>query len=380
MSRTPGRWMLIAGGIIVSTIGLRLGAIPAAEQSPASARGIPTFAVDPMWPKPLPNGWVIGATIGVAVDARDHIWMTHRPSTLTAGEIGLAQNPPTAEHCCRPAPPVLEFDQEGNLVSSWGGPGKGYDWPGGEHAIFVDHKDNIWIGSNDRSDGQIVKFNRRGEFLLQIGHPKIKPSSASTVDLGAPANIEVDPANNEVFVADGYSNKRVIVFDGDTGAYKRMWGAYGNVPDDADPGPYNPEIAPKQFRNPVHCSNLSKDGFVYVCDRTADRIQVFTKAGKFVKEAWVARKTLAAGSAWDIAFSADPQQTFLYLADGSNARVHILRRDTLEVVGHIGQGGRYPGQFYGVHSIATDSKGNLYTGETYEGKRLQRFVYKGLGR
>jgi hypothetical protein len=351
----------------------------AAVQTAQRTAQAPIFQVDPLWPKPLPNAWVIGSTIGVAVDAQDHIWMLHRPSTLAKNEINMQPNPPLAEYCCRIAPPVLEFDQAGNLVSSWGGKGVGYDWPGGEHAIFVDHKDNVWVGSNNRTDGQILKFTRQGKFLLQIGHANIKPSSQSTVDLGAPANIEVDPTNNEVYVADGYANHRVIVFDADTGAYKRMWGAYGNKPDDADQGPYNPEVAPKQFRNPVHCSNLSKDNLVYVCDRSGDRIQVFRKDGTYIKEGFIARKTLGSGSAWDIGFSADPQQRFIYLTDGMNGRVHILVRDTLQVVGHIGQGGRYPGQFYGAHSIAVDSKGNMYTGETYEGKRLQRFLYKGLG-
>ena len=345
----------------------------------AGSAQVPMFQVDPMWPKPLPNGWVIGSVIGVAVDSQDHIWMIHRPSTLSKNELGMAQKPPTAEYCCRAAPPVLEFDQAGNLVQSWGGKAAGYDWPGGEHAIFVDYKDNVWVGSNERSDGQILKFTRQGKFLLQIGHPNIKPSSASTVDLGAPANIEVDPATNEVYVSDGYSNHRVIVFDADTGAFKRMWGAYGNKPDDTDPGRYDPTVAPKQFRNPVHCSTISKDNLVYVCDRTADRIQVFRKDGTFVKEGWVARTTLGSGSVWDIDFSTDPQQRFIYLTDGMNGRVHILVRDTLQVVGHIGQGGRYPGQFYGAHSIATDHEGNIYTGETYEGKRLQRFLFKGLG-
>ena len=198
---------------------------------------------------------------------------------------------------------------------------------------YVDHKDNVWVGSNFRTDGQILKFTRQGKFLLQIGHANIKPNSQSTVDLGAPANIEVDPATNEVYVADGYANHRVIVFDADTGAYKRMWGAYGNKPDDTPPGPYDPAVAGQQFRNPVHCSNLSKDNLVYVCDRQGDRIQVFTKDGKFIKEGFVARKTLGSGSAWDIGFSADPQQRFIYLADGMNARVHILVRDSLQVVG-----------------------------------------------
>jgi hypothetical protein len=370
--------LLVRSAIATAALLIAVGGLMmVAAQPQRRDTQVPLFEVDPMWPKPLPNAWVIGATVGVAVDKNDHVWMIHRPSTLSKGEVGLA-DPPTAEYCCRPAPPVLEFDQLGNLVSSWGGPGAGYEWPGGEHAIFVDYQDNVWIGSNDRSDGQVVKFDRRGRFLLQIGHAKIKPSSASTVDLGAPANIEVDPPSNEVYIADGYSNHRVIVFDATTGAYKRMWGAYGNKPDDADPGPYDPDVAPQQFRNPVHCSNLSVDGLVYVCDRTADRIQVFRKDGTFVKEAWIARKTLTPGSVWDIAFSADSRQRFIYLADGGNSRIHILDRESLEIVGHIGQGGRYPGQFYGVHSIATDSRGNIYTGETYEGKRLQRFRYRGM--
>jgi sugar lactone lactonase YvrE len=362
--------------LLASALGQALLTRVAAAQG-GTAGQVPMFQVDPLWPKPLPNGWVQGSTIGVAVDSRDHIWMIHRPSTLSAGELGMTGKPPAL--CCRAAPPVMEFDQEGNLVSSWGGPGPGYDWVTTEHGIYVDHKDNVWVGSNGRKDGQILKFTRQGKFLLQIGHPNITPSSSSTTDLGAPANIEVDPATNEVIVADGYSNHRVIVFDADTGAYKRMWGAYGNKPEDicgpdCDP-PLDRKVAPKQFHNPVHCANVSKDGFIYVCDRAVNRIQVFRKDGTFVKEGFIERETPP--SAWDLAFSADPQQRYLYLADSSNSRVHILVRDTLQVVGHFGRGGRYPGAFYGVHSIASDSRGNIYTGETFEGKRLQRFLYKG---
>jgi DNA-binding beta-propeller fold protein YncE len=190
----------------------------------------------------------------------------------------------------------------------------------------------------------------------------------------------VDPRDNEAYIADGYLNKRVAVLDADTGKMKRYWGAYGNKPDDKNLGPYNPDAPPaQQFRNPVHCADVSNDGFVYVCDRVNTRLQVFTKEGKFVKENWYARRSLADGSVWDVAFSKDPKQQYIFMADGRNQRVRIIRRDTLEELTAFGDGGRYPGQFFGVHSIAIDSKGNLYTTETYEGKRLQKFVYRGEG-
>jgi 6-phosphogluconolactonase (cycloisomerase 2 family) len=169
------------------------------------------------------------------------------------------------------------------------------------------------------------------------------------------------------------------VIDADTGKFKRYWGAYGNKPDDKSLGRYDPDAPPaQQFRNPVHCAELSNDGLLYVCDRVNDRIQVFTPDGKYVKEQFIARRSLSDGSVWDIAFSKDPQQKYIYLADGRNQKVYIIDRNTLEVLTSFGDGGRQPGQFYGVHSIATDSKGNIYTTETYEGRRLQKFVYKGL--
>jgi len=170
------------------------------------------------------------------------------------------------------------------------------------------------------------------------------------------------------------------VIDADTGKMKRYWGAYGNKPDDTNLGNYDPKAPPaQQFRNPVHCIERSNDGLIYVCDRTNDRVQVFRPDGTFVKEAFFAKNTLGSGSAWDIAFSRDPEQRFVFLADGQNNRVRIIVRDTLAEVTAFGDGGRQPGQFYGVHSIATDSKGNIYTTETWEGKRLQKFVYKGIG-
>jgi DNA-binding beta-propeller fold protein YncE len=349
----------------------------------------PAFEVDLTWPKPLPNHWILGSTIGVSSDAKDHIWIIHRPGSLEANEVHATTNPPTAE-CCAPAPPILEFDQAGNLLRHWGGPGDGFDWPDSNHGITIDYKGNVWIGGNSRPqnppegfqsfhDDMVLKFTQDGKFLLQIGKPGQSKGSNDTENLRLPAKTFVDPKTNELYVADGYGNHRVIVFDADTGAYKRHWGAYGNRPDDDNAGPYRTINPPApQFRNPVHCAQLSDDGLLYVCDRDNDRIQVFKPDGTFVKEAFIATETLGSGSAWDIAFSRDPEQKFIYLADGENDKVHILDRQSLEVLTSFGTGGRQPGEFYGVHSIATDSKGNIYTTETYRGQRVQRFIYKGL--
>jgi DNA-binding beta-propeller fold protein YncE len=339
----------------------------------------PRFEVDPFWPKPLPNGWLLGNVIGVGVDSNDHVWIVHRSDTVTDVEAAADQNPPTAA-CCRRAPPVLEFDPAGNLVGHWGGPGPGYEWPASNHGIFVDHKNNVWIGGNDAKDAHVLKFTKQGKFLMQFGHQGQSKGSNDTVNFGRIAKIYVDPKTNEAYLADGYGNKRVAVIDGDTGAFKRYWGAYGNKPDDTNAGPYDPK-APRaqQFRNPVHCADLSVDGLVYVCDRPNDRIQVFKADGTFVKELIIAPNTLGDGSTWDVAFSKDPQQKYMYVADGKNERIYVLDRQSLEILTSFGDGGRQPGQFFAVHSIATDSKGNLFTTETYEGRRLQKFAYKGIG-
>jgi DNA-binding beta-propeller fold protein YncE len=324
-------------------------------------------------------------SVGVSVDAQDHIWIVHRTNTFEPMEIYATAKPPAAE-CCVPAPPVLEFDEEGNLIGHWGGPGEGYDWPDSNHGITVDYKGNVWIGGNGRGkdrahfhDNQILKFTQDGKFLMQIGHPTMSQGSNDTENLKGAAKMFVDKATNELYVADGYGNHRVVVYDAETGKYKRHWGAYGNKPDDTDLGPYNPDAPPaQQFRNPVHCAELASDGLLYVCDRPNDRIQVFKKDGTFVKEAFIAKRTLGDGSAWDITFSKDPQQKYIFLADGSNEKIYILLRDTLEILTSFGDGGRQPGQFYAVHSIATDSKGNIFTTETYRGQRVQKFVYKGM--
>ena len=351
-----------------------------AGQAQDSGDGVPMFEVDPLWPKPLPNHWILGSVIGVTVDSQDHIWIIHRRNTFDEiTEIGAVADPPTSE-CCVPAPNVLEFDQEGNLVGSWGGPGDGYDWPSSNHGITVDHMDNLWIGGNGSDDAHILKFARDGTFLMQIGRPGASRGSHDTENFGRVAKIAFDADANEAYIADGYGNKRVAVIDMDTGELKRYWGAYGNEPDDTDIGLYDPDDEPaQQFRNPVHCAEPSNDGLVYVCDRPNDRVQVFRTDGTFVRELIVAPATLGGGSAWDIAFSKDPEQKFIYLADGMNKKVYIIERATMEILTSFGDGGRQPGQFFGVHSIATDSRGNIYTTETYEGKRLQKFVYKGLG-
>jgi len=336
----------------------------------------PRFEVDPLWPKPLPNNWYIGMTIGVGVDAQDHVWIVHRPDTLSPNEAAAEQK---TGACCSKAPPVLEFDQAGNLIGHWGGPGEGYEWPESNHGITIDHKGNVWIGGNGANDAHILKFTQDGKFLAQFGHKGKTAGSNDTENFGRVAKIFVDPKANEAYIADGYLNKRVAVIDADTGKFKRYWGAYGNKPDDTNLGRYNPDAPPaQQFRTPVHCAELSKDGLLYACDRANDRVQVFQRDGKFVKEQFIAKRSLADGSVWDIAFSKDPQQKYLYVADGRNQKVYILLRETMEILTSFGDGGRQPGQFYGVHSIATDSKGNIYTTETYEGRRLQKFVYKGL--
>ncbi|MGQ0733881.1 MAG: hypothetical protein ACT4QD_09525 [Acidobacteriota bacterium] len=356
-----------------------------------SASQVPTYAVDPAWPQPLPNRWIVGAVVGVAVDSRDHVWITHRPSTLQPNET---------RSIWRAAPPVLEFDPAGKLVSAWGGSGEGYEWPDYEHGIHVDHGGHVWVSGGGEKDAHLLKFTREGRFVLQIGRKGQGGGSDDTQNLGGAAHMIVDRDANELYVADGYVNHRLIVFDATTGAYKRHWGAYGKRPDDSyftnsgerlpspfsgkvqnenKPSQYDPDGPPApQFRI-VHAVRISHDGLVYVCDRTNNRVQVFRKDGTFVREGVVARPTFGSGSVWDIAFSNDPAQTFLIVPDGTNQQIWILRRETLEVLGAFGGAGHWAGQFYGAHNIASDSQGHLYITETYEGKRVQKFVYQGLG-
>jgi DNA-binding beta-propeller fold protein YncE len=382
----------------------------AQENGSANRAGI--YEVDRMWPKPLPNNWVLGSTVGLAVDARDHVFVVHRgqatldpkfasqmtfaPAAARGGRAGAAGAAPArgrgdaaigeevatgakpiSELCCTSAPPVLEFDPAGNLVNHWGGPGTGFEWPPSMHGITIDGKDNVWLAGN--GGNTVLKFSKDGKFLLQIGKNGASKGNKDTANLNRPAEVEVDMAANEVYVADGYGNRRVIVYDADKGTFKRMWGAYGKPPTDDPNVTYDPSKPLSTNWQTVHCASLANDGLVYVCDRVNDRIQVFKKDGTYIKETQIAKRTLGDGVTFDIAFSKDPQQRLMYVADGANHRVWQLLRDPMQVLNHIGSGGRYPGQFYATHNVSLDSKGNLYTVETYTGARVQKFSYKGLG-
>jgi len=384
MVKLTGRRSFAYGAAIVAVVA-GLGGGLSLLQNRATAQDrmveVPIFEVDPLWPKPLPNEGLLGMTIGVSVDAQDNIWITHRgAATLNNNEKGSTLNPPVSI-CCAAAPAVIAFNQDGDVIHAWGGPGQGYEWPESMHGIFVDSKNNVWLGGNGAKDSQILKFTVDGKFILQSGHQGKNAGSNDPENFGRVAQIYIDPKTNEGFVADGYRNRRLAVIDPDTGKIKRWWGAYGNKPNDDPQGPHNPKAAAlQQYRSPVHCVALANDGLLYVCDRQGDRVQVFHTDGSYIKEAFFATDTLAAGSTWEIAFSRDPQQKFIYLTDGQNERVRIVDRDSLKELTSFGHGGRQPGEFYGVHSIAVDSKGNIYTTETYEGKRIQKFNYKGIGR
>ena len=390
------RTSFLAAAAIAAVLFLASTVPTAGQAKPAP----PTFKVDPTWPLEMPNHWIMGAVTGVFVDAKQHVWVTHLPETLTEEELyeepwnvvtppappggrGGAAAAPAAPRekpvqigtCCKAAPPVLEFDQQGKLVQGWG---QGSyddmtDWPREPHGIFVDHQDNVWIGSYNRH--RVMKFTRDGKRLLTLGEYEKTGGSADTHLLGGPSGIWVDPKTNEVFISDGYRNRRVIVFD-INGKYLRHWGAYGNVPDDTerfDPKTMMSGALPKQFSTP-HGITGSNDGKIYVADRRGNRIQVFDHSGKYLAEKVIAPATLSSGSAFVPVLSVDPQQTWLYVADGTNHKVWILRRSDLEIVGEFGRGGRQLGQFLRPHGMSIDNQGNLYVGEASTGRRVQRFL------
>ena len=375
--------------LIATTFLALLGGLAVAQgwleqRAEAQARGAaqaPRFEVDPTFPKPLPKGMYQGQTIGLWVDSQDHVWIVHRPDVLD--DLEGAADRKTGE-CCSQAPPILEFDQQGNLLRNWGGQdGPGYQWPQSNHGLVTDDKGNIWIGGNGAADGHVLKFTQDGKFVMQVGTKKEGqgPDSASNERFYMVADLFFLKSSNEMFLADGYGNRRVAVIDADSGKMKRFWGAYGKPPDDkaaAAQGPYDPFATYQQFRGPVHCADVSNDGFVYVCDRTSNRIQVFNLKGEFQKEVYTQRDSRGDGTTWDTAFSRDAKQQFLYVADGRNQKIRIFDRASMTELTSFGKGGHYPGEWYSLHNIATDSKGNLYTAETYQGRRLQRFLYKGL--
>ena len=362
---------------------LGIGQTKLQEPSTAASNAVmaPHFLVDPLWPKPMGNQWILGNTIGVDVDDRDHIFIVHRTEdSIFRGntEIGLKGG---VSECCTPAPPIIEFDLDGNIVNAWGGAVEGapYIWPASNHGIEVAPNGDVWIGGNGGGDSHILVFSRDGDYIRTIGMPGEPVDSNSETHFGRVAEIAIDAEANEAYIADGYTHKRVAVVDVATGAFKRYWGAYGNTPDDEADVTYTPgQPGPQQFRGPVHCAEPSNDGLVYVCDRGADRIQVFRKDGTYVREVVISPATLNQGSTWDIAFSPDDEQEFIYLADGQNFKIYVIDRESMDVLYTFGDGGRQPGLFYAPHSIASDSLGNVYTTETYDGKRVQKFVYQGM--
>ena len=368
-----------------AALALLAGYVPAQA---ADAAKYPIFEVDRNWPKLLPDKMLLADIGGNTVDDKDNVWIVTRPRTLDKSHmIGSTDN--TAD-CCMRAPAVVELDPDGNFIKGWGGPympkleGGDYEWPTSEHGITIDYKGNVWICGNGGPDAQCLKFTQDGKFLLQIGHSGKSKGSLDTENLNHAAQAKVWPKTNEVFIADGYVNRRIIVFDADTGKFKRMWGAYGNKPDDSaprpDPAKRMTDPAPQQF-SLVHGVALSNDGFVYVNDRENSRIQVFTIEGKYVKEAFFSRETKDPfGTSFSIAFSPDKEQKYIFMSDGSNFKVHVIDRQTLlEIMPAVigGRGGPYPGQFHWLHGLAMDSKGNLYTSESM-GARIQKFTYKGM--
>ena len=341
--------------------------------SDSASGGAPTFQVDPSWPREMPNDWIMGSVTAVFVDSRDHVWVAHLPETLTPEETSAVQDPPIGT-CCVPAPTVIEFDAEGEVVQGWGDPSEDISvYPRNPHGLFVDHNDFVWIGTYRHH--RVMKFTRSGEHVMTIGEYDENAGSNDPDLLGGPAGIWVDPETNEVYIADGYRNRRVVVYDGETGTYLRHWGAYGETPnDDYDFGDRDPAGPPPREFSTVHGLVGSHDGRIYVADRRGNRIQVFDQAGEFLAEKIIAPLTRASGSAFVVVLSPDPEQRWLYLADGTNHKVWTLRRDDLEVVGEFGRGGRQVGQFLRPHGMSIDSQGNLYVGEASTGRRVQKFI------
>ena len=361
-----------AAGCTAAAIALAAFVLPAPSAA-AQEGGVPQFEVDASWPS-LPDGWVLGQVASVAVDSRDHVWVLHRPLTVDEDERANA------------APPVIEIGPNGAVVQAWGGPTDDRAWPGNEHGIHVDAGGHVWVGGNggsDPSDDMLLKLAGDGTVVLQIGRRGESGGNDDTANLRRPAESFVYEASNEVFVADGYGNRRVIVMDAETGAFKRMWGAFGNAPLDPPPAGQAPaadadDAAGSPQFGTVHGIEVSDDGLVYVADRNNSRIQLFEADGTYVRQAFVNRGAESALTVAGIAFSPDPEQRFAYVADQGNSHIHVVDRQTLETLDSFGQNGAAPGEFQALHHIASDSEGNLYTAEAQRGRRVQKFTFTGF--
>jgi len=381
MGRTAG---VVCSGLAIAAAAILIAVNHASTAAQPNRIDVPQFEPDPLWSEALPNKWVTGQVGGLAVDRHDNLWVFHRPATIPDGEKAASLNPPQAE-CCIPAPAVLEFNSSGKFLQAWGAPGAGYEWPASQHGIFVDDQDNVWLSGSGRDDNQILKFSASGKFLMQIGHAGKNTGSNDTENLGGPAGLFIYRKTNELFVADGYGNRRVIVFDAATGKYKRHWGAYGRRPDDTFKFPERAQFLqgppPPSFNTPVHAVLVTNDDTVYVADRSNNRLQIFKPDGTFVKDVFIARGTLQnEGTVHAFGTSIDPEQRFLYIVDGSNKVIRIFNRQTMEQVGSVGgHAGHNAREFFHAHSFATDSKGNLFIGEVNNGMRYYKYAYKGMG-
>lgn len=422
------KWKAIASIGVLAVIAA-VGWIARGTAARAATDDVPVYEWDPYWPKrPLPNHWVLGNVAGLDVDTQDHVWVLNRPRSVLVGHEDDAAYPIPESECCVPPPSIVEFDAQGNVVQGFGGPGPDFEWKGGgtgeatdstnqgspqkvprgydptytakdphpprvnleprpyhwvnsEHSLTIDYKGNVWFGGS-----HLMEFTRDGTFIKEIGYApgRQKPDSHNTKVLGGGANIAgvaVDKETNDVFVADGYANRRVIVFDADTGAFKRQWGAYGKDPDDTVkprtlPFEWKPTDPPPTQFAVAHSVHIDKDGLVYVGDRNNSRIQVFKKDGTYIKEGFI-KPTTMRGTVLDLNFSKDTGQRWIFVADGRNDKVWILRRSDLQVIGEFGHGGQMGGEFTIAHAIAADSKNNVYVGESLTGNRVQRFLYKG---
>ena len=365
---TTGGWIPVLAMLTA------LVSAPIVNAQSTAAASPPTFTIDTSWPT-IPNNWVLGEVTSIAVDADDHVWVLHRPRSIPEDQSDRA------------APPVLEFDQSGDLLRSWGGPGDGYDWPEREHGIWVDADGFVWISGNGgwprpapgtSNDDFVLKFTADGGLVQQIGAAGESQGNTDTANVHQPADQFVHEAANELYVADGYGNQRVIVFDADSGEFKRMWGAFGNAPVQATGAPAGPGGAPAgdpaqapQF-GLVHAVKVSNDGIVYVADRGNQRMQWFTTDGEYIDQLVIEGDSPPAPAGF--AFSPDPEQKFLYVIESANARLMIFERESMTLVDQFGTRTAEPGGMDIAHHIAVDSEGNLYTAEIVNNRRAQKFI------
>jgi hypothetical protein len=362
----------IARSAVMRLLALPLLTVMATGVLAALPLPMPHFRAENDWLK-LPNGWMLGDVSAVTLDTAGHVWVLHRPRMLAAADRARA------------APPVLEFLADGTYVKGFGGDGPGYDWPLNEHSIAVDARGHVWITGNSlapgKEDDALLEFDGNGNFLRQMGGRGTSKGDADVASLSAAADLFVDEAAHELYIADGYGNRRIIVFDSRTERFKRMWSAFG-APPPADPAPkpravgvpLSPETGegPHGF-NTIHAVEISRDGLVYVADRSNSRIQVFTKAGRYLRQVFVDRNEASPATASSIAFSRDAKQRYLYVADLGNAKLVVFDRARLEPIGTIGSKGDAPGQFITPHLIATGRDGTIYVADPL-GRRLTRLI------